>query len=568
MIYYDAPSFIPIRLTASAMRSLLILSLVLALLPGCGGRRAQAELDRAASLMQTHPDSALLIARSVSATGRHERARAALYRAWAGNKLQSETADDSLLAEAGRFYASDEGGTARDRMIYHYLTGMRSCKTKRYGDAVNSLLMAEELGRQLGDDLYLGLIYRYLADVFNDIYSQQNALRYSRLSYDSFCRYGDSLYIDYALCDLAAYFGSTFSYDSSLIYADRALKRAIAKGDSALAAGALRVGAVTCIKLERNDSAYKMLNSIRQMYGYANDRDIHHIGFVCLRLGKMREAQSCLEEISDHGLNNSLGFRIAEADNDYRTAFTLLLKEYYDNDSILCSIMNETANRQVAAFYSRRDAELKQKMQSERAVYRVILAFILVFAVLGAIILRQRRLLHRKELNEKMQIIQSLTESVKLYKHTIEENNESGRNKENALKEEIRGILADRFALLNRLCGEYYRSQGSASEKAAVYRRVQELIESFRKDSSTVARMRDIVNRHKSGILRDFNEDLPSASDDDSLLFLYLTVGLDSRAISVLFGIRIEAVYNRKAKLKRRIELLNTPRRDAYLNCF
>lgn len=549
------------------MRNLLIIVLVLSLLAACSGRRAQTELDRAASLMQTHPDSALLIARNVNATGSHERARAALYRAWAGNKLQWETADDSLLALAGQFYGADENCTVRDRMIYHYLTGLNCCKNKKYGDAVNSLLMAEELGKELGDNLYLGLIYRYLADVFNDIYSQQNALRYSRLSYDSFCRYGDSLYIGYAMCDLASFFGSTFSYDSSLIYADRALRHAMESGNSALAAGAMRNKAVTYLKLEKNDSAYRTLRNIRQS-GLATDRDMHHLGFECLRLDRIKEAKAYLEEISDPSYKNSLGFRIADADGDYEKAFGMLLTEYYENDSILCNIMRETANQQIAAFYTGRDAELTRKMQSQRATYRLILFFIFVLAVFGAIILRQRFILHRKQRNENIQLIQSLTDSIKIHQQTIADNNEQGRSRENALKKEINDILADRFGLLNQLCGEYYRPQGSASEKMAIYRRVEELIERFRKDSSTVNRLCDTVNRHKSDILCNFNEDMPSASDDDKLLFLYLTVGLDSRAISVLFGIRIEAVYNRKAKLKKRIEQLDSCRRDIYMKYF
>lgn len=550
------------------MRNLLIIVLVLSLLAACSGRRAQTELDRAASLMQTHPDSALLIARNVNATGSHERARAALYRAWAGNKLQWETADDSLLALAGQFYGADENGTVRDRMIYHYLTGLNCCKNKKYGDAVNSLLLAEELGKELGDNLYLGLIYRYLADVFNDIYSQQNALRYSRLSYDSFCRYGDSLYINYALCDLAVHFGSTFSYDSSLIYADRALRRAIKKDDSLLIASALRVKAINYLNLNNNDSAYNALCYIKDFYGFENDRVIHHIGLACLRLGKKEEAKAYYDEMQDPDFKSSLGFRIAAADRDYKTAYNLLLKDFFYNDSILGSIMRENANQQIATFYSHRDAELKHKMQAERIGYRAILIFILVLAVLGSIILRQRFILHRKQRNENIQLIQSLTDSIKIHQQTIADNNEQGRSRENALKKEINDILADRFGLLNQLCGEYYRPQGSASEKMAIYRRVEELIERFRKDSSTVNRLCDTVNRHKSDILCNFNEDMPSASDDDKLLFLYLTVGLDSRAISVLFDIRIEAVYNRKAKLKKRIEQLDSYRKDLYLEYF
>lgn len=548
------------------MRTLLLLALSLALaaLAGCGRLgHADADLDRAASLMQTRPDSALCIVRGVDG----DMPRKALYEAWALCKCYRVDEMDSALSKAADYYKAGHGSPS-DRMIFHYLSGMSEATAHNYGSAVENLLKAEELGKTLHDNLYLGLIYRYLADTFDDLYNQHNALHYSKASYRSFSEYGDSSYIDYAMCDLAASYGSSFRNDSALIYANRALERAEITGDSVLASSALSVIASCYIGLDDYQRAYDSLREMKNEYGFAHEKDISNLGFVCLHLNRPEEAKHYLQKINDVKLKNSLAFRIAEAEGDYENAYGSLLGVYFSNDSILLAVMNETANLQIATYYNKRDNELKTIMSEERTRHRALMIIVAIIIVLGAIILMQRRVIHKKEINEKMQLVQSLTDTVASYKQSIQEKDEAGRNKEFALKNEISKIFAERFSLLDQLCSDYYESHGTSGEKAKIYNRVRGLINRFRSDSDTIEQLCSAVNRYRSNTLHWFENDFPTISKEETLLFLYLTLGLSSRTISVLFDIRIEAVYNRKSKLKKKIEQSESPHKDLYLDLF
>lgn len=149
-----------------------------------------------------------------------------------------------------------------------------------------------------------------------------------------------------------------------------------------------------------------------------------------------------------------------------------------------------------------------------------------------------------------MQLVQSLTDTVASYKQSIQEKDEAGRNKELALKNEISKIFAERFSLLDQLCSDYYESQGTSGEKSKIFGKIQYLVQSLHDDKKTIQNLSSTINRYKDNVLDRFKADVPSLSQDEELLFLYLVIGLSSRSISAVFGIRIDAVYNRKAKLK------------------
>lgn len=66
-------------------------------------------------------------------------------------------------------------------------------------------------------------------------------------------------------------------------------------------------------------------------------------------------------------------------------------------------------------------------------------------------------------------------------------------------------------------------------------------------------------------IVDNIQKDIPTLSSDDKMLFMYICIGLSSRSISTIFDIKIEAVYNRKARLKKKIETLNKDSKYSYL---
>ncbi len=60
--------------------------------------------------------------------------------------------------------------------------------------------------------------------------------------------------------------------------------------------------------------------------------------------------------------------------------------------------------------------------------------------------------------------------------------------------------------------------------------------------------------------------DVPGLKERDYELYLYLLLDFSPRAISILQGIRTEAVYNRKSVLKRKITESGSESAQEYLS--
>jgi hypothetical protein len=77
-----------------------------------------------------------------------------------------------------------------------------------------------------------------------------------------------------------------------------------------------------------------------------------------------------------------------------------------------------------------------------------------------------------------------------------------------------------------------------------------------------------ISDDYMSNIMSDFRRDLPGLKDDDYKLYLYSILGFSASTIELfLKESKVENVYNRKARLKNKINQLEQSKRERYLSC-
>ena len=76
------------------------------------------------------------------------------------------------------------------------------------------------------------------------------------------------------------------------------------------------------------------------------------------------------------------------------------------------------------------------------------------------------------------------------------------------------------------------------------------------------------VDEKSGGLYTSFKKEFFDFSEDEYRLFLYLMLGFNSRTISVILGQKISAVYNRKSRLKGKIEKGNDQDKEKYLSFF
>lgn len=216
--------------------------------------------------------------------------------------------------------------------------------------------------------------------------------------------------------------------------------------------------------------------------------------------------------------------------------------EYQKASRLKSLITSGKADKQLATYrYIQKEKEfLLYKERARRELYMFIgLAALLVAA--GIIIwLRQRM---------KIQSLQN--EALMAEASGFRQQADAIRDDVSRLETKLRGLLENRFSLIDSLCQTYYESQGTKTERKAIIDKVKSEIESVRTDS--FPEMERAVNDCCDNLLVRVKEAYADIRPEDYRLLVYLASGLSTRTLSLLIGESVEVVYKRKSRLKSRL---------------
>lgn len=281
------------------MKSSIIILIISLLCVGCSDRHSRL-LDRAELLTFTDPDSACALLDSMPAPASGElRARHALLTTGAQYYAARCPETDSIIRIAVDYY--DTRTDSPRRMLSYYYQGLVLIKARDYGNAVVSLLNAEHTARILNDHKYLGLIYRAIADSFDDVNDNSSALDYYKKSYEEFCIADSTIYRDYALCDLSRGYCNAFKYDEGLVVADSTILRAEASGDIQLKVDGLRCKGKAYKGLNKFEQAKKTFLDLKEIGNeYMRDADWLDLGLLYLSTNDLDNAIIILDSVKKY----------------------------------------------------------------------------------------------------------------------------------------------------------------------------------------------------------------------------------------------------------------------------
>lgn len=143
---------------------------------------------------------------------------------------------------------------------------------------------------------------------------------------------------------------------------------------------------------------------------------------------------------------------------------------------------------------------------------------------------------------------------------------EYGKEDVSRLESKLRGLLENRFTLIDSLCQTYYETQGTKAERKAIVDKVKYEIESVRMDSFD--KMEQEVNDCMDNIMVKVKEIYPDIKNGDYQLLVYLASGLSSRTISLLTCEPIDVIYKRKSRLKGRLKDIVKPKCPEIMTVF
>lgn len=359
-------------------------------------------LDRAESLMNDMPDSAMVILDEINLDrirSRSSRARYALLRTMAMDKTYRDITDPELMAPALHYY--DRHGSADERLKMWMYQGSALYYSKDYKGAAVAFTRAESFIDKARDTHAIGLLYMSISDLYNVLHNIDKEFEYSSKGVEIFRRTDDPLY-DLALGQLALVHHSRHEWN----LADSLYKIGLAHAGNA--PEALRIytsnyarmkvlqpqkdpqGTIDLLNRKQNELGYPLTPKEAGAYAYAAEL-----------LGKTRIADAIVEELRRYeGLDRKDVLtwleRIAVHRSDYESAF--LYKNEWQSHEV--AIVQEVVNDPVSfAIISYKEQEAARSKQIWTAIIASLAGIVLALLGVGVVLwLKQRRLVRENDI--------------------------------------------------------------------------------------------------------------------------------------------------------------------------
>ena len=152
------------------MKHILFIAVFSALigLVACGDKQVVTDvLNRAETLMDEHPDSSLVLLRTLTFDDfrkESNRARYALLHSQALDKNYIDVTSDSLISVAVEYYKDKDD--VRGKFLSYYYMGRVHANGERYLQATSCLMESEQLVDEVGDDYLSGLLYSEMGRIY------------------------------------------------------------------------------------------------------------------------------------------------------------------------------------------------------------------------------------------------------------------------------------------------------------------------------------------------------------------------------------------------------------------
>ena len=553
------------------MRHPLYASVLLLLLSltACNRDTAQSSrrLAEAESIVVEAPDSALNLLQSLdgsSLRNRAERARYALLHAEASERAGLEVDNDSLLRIAWDYY-SQHPNEIRGICKTRFYQGRNRLRKGDKPGALRMFLEIEEQLQKIDEPYYMGLLYLRIGGVYRAELNFVRAYRYYRDARDLFIRAGATRQTAEALLGMTA--SALRMQDLTRARRDctMALELADDLHDDTLVRRSLGLFSTIYTVSENecipNDLLQRVEASVRRDTSAAA-----HCTLAQTQLFRHRpdSARRYLEQARQQHPDPDLqamieytAYRVEARAGQYREAARKIHRFIYLNDSLTRAALQTSAGMVERDYYREQTAFADYRMQNRRTWERVVAAALIVVVGIAGLLIRQRMRLH-KERNERYLLLVRDAEA--------EYRNLSRRlEQQDHAQARMKGLIASRFDIVDRLGKTLYERENTVSGQAAMTREVKQLIEGFAENGDMLQELEQIVDMAHDEVMQKLRRNYPKMKEADIRLLCYIFGGFSPQVISLFMEESVANVYARKSRLKMRIKNSDAPDRELFL---
>ncbi len=508
-------------------------------------------LAQVESYIEERPDSALTVLQGMDKdelSGMEEKAKHALLLAMAMDKNYIDRTDFDVLQPAIDYY--EDTDDKHHKMLAYYHLARIQFNNKEYSNSITNLLYAEDEAIDLGDDFHLGLIYRQFGDIYSMIYNGTESLNYSQKSYEHFKKSGREEYSDWALWDIARAYHNCKDFDASIRTANEMIERGSLQHNETLITAGLKLIGLSYFASGQFDKSIDIYNQIIVDFpSFMTAEDYSNLGSSYIRVGNIDKARYYMDIVcSVDSTLKWLPYTVSKSTGDYKSAVEALEHEYEYQDQIIKAIVSQNVTETVSNYREYERIIQEREIQHEKTTKTIIVVVFVMIMALSYIIISLRLKAQRKEIENNMLLASNLRNMLKV-KET----------ETNSMQEVINNLFEQRFATIDKLSSDYYEYQGTANEKQKIYTNVMKLVSGLGSDKKTIKELENFINTYKDNLMIRFREEFPDMKESDCILYLYAVAGFSSRAISIFIREKLEVVYNRKSRLKQKINRSTSP---------
>lgn len=544
------------------MRLLLyIVAMCSALLVGCTTNEHTAALIRhAEDIAADHPDSALMIMRSVNPRtvhGKHDRAHYQLVYSESLYYNAIDSDNDSLTRSMAKYYLYDDNHAERARAMYQH--ALVRVNAKNNAEAMYYLIEAEKSLAYVDNPRLAGVVHRAKGEIYGEECLFARAINELEVAIDYFEQKDLYDHIAYSVFYIGDYAMYNRQYDYALEQLSSARDYAIARNNQSLLNYVLLDFTYIYINTKKYVDGAELIDKIEEEYLESPAKALYYSlrSVVASYNRDYERANEFIEKCSQcGGIVTYLKYakaKQAEFRGDYKSAHLINCEMIREQDELVLRSLNSPLFDLEVECIERDLEKLKQDSFYSRIIYTSIAIIILLFVSIIVLFLYYRIKQYRRDIDT--------------YINTINELELMRRENQPSVQfsETIESLYKENLDEINQLCEIYYTHSDTPRQAVKVFEHVRKIIETLKSDTDKISKLECAVNASMNNAMLNLREQCPTLTEREYRISLYTFAGFSNRAICLLVGCKSETLPKIKYKIREQIKNSGLPDAEKYI---
>lgn len=441
---------------------------------------------------------------------------------------------------------------------------------KQYSRSSLLCLKAEEDAEELEDHFYLGLTYWLLGDIYLKSHNGVQFLYYSQKALIEFNQTEKQRFKNDACLNVALALNAVYDFQQSSDKCLMELEKAEENNDVSYTAKVLQVLSASQIGLQEYDQAkHSLLELIQLSQHTPSFRSVD-----CLNLAMLYSLDESTIDSAEYYLSlihlpsypelqlkyTYTLLKICEAKNDFEAYVNYSRELFAQEDSLFIDVSQNKVTETMKEHYQIEAMHEKEQRTKEKEAFIVLCVILFLSICLLIVVFNLYRSRQRERQLRLENAVSTLQEQMEIYRSIhLQKNEEIGRVIKDShqsiykQKTQIVAIFRHQYEKINKILSLYADDPQSSYTQKELIRELDRTIDSFH-SNKTMKQMEEYANKYLDGIMQKLRSHFTTFNERDFSLLLYLIVGFTPKAISLFLKDTPKNVYNRKYRLKDKIE--------------